>query len=117
MLETYGREVGFAYQLADDIVDLEKGEMIDSVVIPLLTRLERKSMKNGSLKAKTIKKKLEESSPEIQKLYLTEIRTHLSNAEAISTSELIPHNDFKTLLKQAPAHIINKMLEEINIKV
>ena len=46
ILENYGREVGFAYQLADDLVDLEKGEMIDSVVLPLLNRLEKKSIKN-----------------------------------------------------------------------
>jgi geranylgeranyl pyrophosphate synthase len=32
----YGREIGMAYQLADDLVDLEKGERIDFVIKPLL---------------------------------------------------------------------------------
>ncbi len=38
----YGREIGLAYQLADDLVDLANGEMIDSVIIPFLNRLENK---------------------------------------------------------------------------
>ena len=40
ILAKFVREIGFAYQLADDLVDLENGEIIDSVIIPLLTRLE-----------------------------------------------------------------------------
>ena len=113
----YGREVGFAYQLADDLVDLEKGEIIDSVVIPLLTRLEKKSMKNGTMKAKTLKKKLEKSSPEIKQLYLDEIKKHIEKAQSLAKSELIPQNKYKDYLYFAPVYIINKMLEEINIKI
>ena len=41
----YGREIGLAYQLADDLVDLVNGEMIDSVVIPLLNKLGNKIFK------------------------------------------------------------------------
>ena len=67
ILADYGREIGLAYQLADDLVDLEKGEMIDSVVVPLLTRLENKTIDNDSLKMKTIKRKLEKNSSKIKK--------------------------------------------------
>jgi geranylgeranyl pyrophosphate synthase len=115
LLEQYGREVGFAYQLADDLVDLEKGEIIDSVVIPLLTRLEKKSMRNGSLKTKTLRKKIERNSSEIKKLYLEEITKHVGNAQQISKSEMIPHNQYKEFLQDAPIYIINKMLKEIHI--
>ena len=91
VLAEYGREVGFAYQLADDLVDLEKGEMIDSVVIPLLTRLEKRSarngtVKNGSLKTRSIRKKIEKKSPEIKKLYLEEISKHVNKARMICKS-------------------------------
>ncbi len=117
LLYDYGRGIGFAYQLADDLVDLEKGEMIDSVVLPLLNRLEKKSIKNGSLKAKTLKKKLEKNSDEIKQLYLEEIKKHIAIAQQRSRSERIPDNSYRTLLQMAPTFIINKMLAEINMSI
>jgi geranylgeranyl pyrophosphate synthase len=117
ILAEYGREVGFAYQLADDLVDLEKGEMIDSVVIPLLARLERRSAKNGTLKTRSIRKKIEKRSPEIKKLYLEEISKHVNKAQMICKSPLLPNNEFKTFLLDAPFYSINKMLKEIFITI
>jgi geranylgeranyl pyrophosphate synthase len=117
VLAEYGREVGFAYQLADDLVDLEKGEMIDSVVIPLLTRLEKRSAKNGTLKTRSIRKKIEKKSPEIKKLYLEEISTHVNKARMICQSPVLPNNQFKTFLLDAPFYSINKMLAEIYINI
>jgi geranylgeranyl pyrophosphate synthase len=117
LLGEYGREVGFAYQLADDLVDLEKGEMIDSVVIPLLTRLEKRSVRNGTLKTRSIRKKIEKKSPEIKKLYLEEISTHVNKARMICKSPVLPNNQFKTFLLDAPFFILNKMLKEIYITI
>ncbi len=122
VLAEYGREVGFAYQLADDLVDLERGEMIDSVVIPLLTRLEKRSarngnVKNGSLKNRSIRKKIEKKSPEIKKLYLEEITKHVNKAQMICKSPVLPNNQFKTFLLDAPFYSINKMLKEIYINI
>jgi geranylgeranyl pyrophosphate synthase len=117
LLAEYGREVGFAYQLADDLVDLEKGEMIDSVVIPLLTRLEKRSAKNGNLKTRSIRKKIGKKSPEIKKLYLEEISKHVNKAQMICKSPVLPNNQFKTFLLDAPFYSINKMLKEIYIAI
>lgn len=117
LLAEYGREVGFAYQLADDLVDLEKGEMIDSVVIPLLTRLERRSAKNGTVKPRTIRKKIEKKSPEIKKLYLEEISKHVTKAQQLCKSPLLPDNPFKAFLFDAPFYSINRMLKEIFITI
>jgi geranylgeranyl pyrophosphate synthase len=117
ILAEYGREVGFAYQLADDLVDLEKGEMIDSVVIPLLTRLEKRSVKNGTLKTRSIRKKIEKKSPEIKKLYLEEISKHVNKAQMICKSPILPNNQFKTFLLDYPFYGINKMLKEIYITI
>jgi geranylgeranyl pyrophosphate synthase len=113
VLAEYGREVGFAYQLADDLVDLEKGEMIDSVVIPLLTRLEKKSTNNGLVKTRAIRKKIQKNSGEIKKLYLEEIAKHVAKAQQLSKSPLLPDNQFKMFLFDAPIISINKMLKEI----
>ncbi len=117
LLSDYGREVGFAYQLADDLVDLEKGEMIDSVVIPLLTRLEKRTAKNGSIKNRSIRKKIEKKSPEIKKLYLEEISKHINKAQQLCKSPLLPDNQYRTFLLDAPFYSINKMLKEIFITI
>ncbi len=117
VLGKYGREVGFAYQLADDLVDLEKGEMIDSVVIPLLSKLEKKSIKNGTLTARKIKKKIEKNSPEIKKLYIDEITKHINNSQELCQNPIIPNNTYKIYLEKAPSHIINRMLHEINMQI
>jgi geranylgeranyl pyrophosphate synthase len=117
LLADYGRAIGLAYQLADDLVDLEKGEMIDSVILPLMNRLEKKSIKNGSMTAQKLKKKIEENSSEIKKLYLDEIRKHVQYAQNLSQSDLLPTNEYKKILQEAPAHIINQMLKEIDIVI
>ena len=117
ILGKYGREIGLAYQLADDLVDLENGEMIDSVIIPLLTRLENKKIDNSSLRLQAIRRKLADHSDEIKKLYIEEIKRHINIAEELSGSVIIPDSPYKELLMQAPSYIINSMLKEINITI
>ena len=117
ILSDYGREVGLSYQLADDLVDLENGEMIDSVIIPLLTRLENKTIDDNSLKIKTIRKKLEKNREKIKELYIEEIKRHVRKAEKLSKSEIIPPSPYRELLTQAPTYIINAMLKEINMTI
>jgi len=117
ILADYGREIGLAYQLADDLVDLENGEMIDSVIIPLLTRLENKTVDNTSLKIKSIRKKIAKNSSKIKHLYISEITRHVKKAENLSRSEIIPPSPYKNLLIRAPSYIANKMLKEINIEI
>jgi geranylgeranyl pyrophosphate synthase len=117
ILADYGREIGLAYQLADDLVDLEKGEMIDSVVVPLLTKLENKTVDNDSLKMRAIKKKLAENQSKIKKLYIEEIIRHVSRAKKLSRSDVIPPSPYKDLLNDAPTYVTNTMLKEINDEI
>jgi len=117
ILFDYGREVGLAYQLADDLVDLENGEMIDSVIIPLLTRLENKKIDVGSLKAAAINKIIKKNESKIKKMYLEEIKRHVRKAEKISQSEKIPESGYKTLLSESPSYVINMMLREIKTAI
>jgi len=113
----YGREIGLAYQLADDLVDLAKGEMIDSVIIPLINRLENKPIRKTSLKRWGIKHKFTKNQEKIKQIYISEIKKHVKKAEEISKSNLIPESKYKQLLSEAPTYIINKMLREISISV
>jgi geranylgeranyl pyrophosphate synthase len=117
ILSDYGREVGLSYQLADDLVDLENGEMIDSVIIPLLTRLENKTIDDNSLKVEAIRNKLEKNRQKIKELYIDEIKRHVRKAEKLSKSEIIPPSSYKNLLTEAPIFIINAMLKEIKITI
>ncbi|MEA2055486.1 MAG: polyprenyl synthetase family protein [Candidatus Thermoplasmatota archaeon] len=114
----YGREVGLAYQLADDLVDLKNGEMINSVILPILNRFEKGTILKGTIKKREIKKKFIKHQDEIKEFFTDEIRRHVKNAEEfINQSDLIPSSPYKTLLSDAPSYIINKMLEEINITI
>lgn len=115
----YGREIGLAYQLADDLVDLANGEMLDSVIIPILNRLESKTtkIKISLLKKWEVKKKFERNKSKIEKMYLDEISKHVKKAEELGKSDLIPSSHYKSLLTDAPTYIINRMLKEINITV
>ena len=113
----YGREIGLAYQLADDLVDLAKGEMIDSVIIPLLNKLDNKTIKIKTFKQWEIKRKFAKHKDKIKDLYIEEIKRHIKNAVKLSKSNLIPQSDYKRMLTEAPNYIINKMLREINVSV
>lgn len=112
----YGREIGLAYQLADDLVDLAKGEFIDSVIIPIVNKLEKQTT-TSVLKKEEIKNKFDKNKEKIKEVYIQEIKKHIGNAQQLSKSELIPTSEYKDLLGDAPTYIINKMLREIEISV
>jgi geranylgeranyl pyrophosphate synthase len=116
VFEDYGREIGLAYQLADDLVDLVKGEIIDSVIIPLLNNLEGK-FSTFFFGSRAIKKKFAEHSSEIEQIYIKAIKKHVRKAQKLGNSDIIPPSKYKTYLYEAPTYIINQMLKEINITV
>jgi geranylgeranyl pyrophosphate synthase len=113
----YGREIGLAYQLADDLVDLAHGEMIDSVIVPLLNRLDKKSIKISALRKLELKRKFAKNKNKIEELYVEEIKRHVKNAQELSRSNMIPESSYKDMLIDAPNYIINRMLNEINVTV
>jgi len=113
----YGREIGLAYQLADDLVDLVKGELLDSVILPLLNQIDSKKLKIGFLKKRELRKIFEKNKDEIEQFYIEQIKKHLENAEKISNSQEIPDSKYKKLLGEAPSYIINRMLSEIDMSI
>ena len=113
----YGREIGLAYQLADDLVDLANGEMIESVIVPLLNKIEAKTTKIGALKKYEIKRKFAKNKDKIEQFYIDEIKQHVKKAEELSKEKIIPESGYKDMLIDAPSYIINRMLAEINISV
>lgn len=113
----YGRHIGLAYQLADDLVDLENGEMLDSVVVPILNRIEHNNKITTGLKKREIKKLLDKNEDKIKKFYIDEIKKHVEKARKMSLSDMIPQSHYKNLLSEAPSFIINAMLKEVNITI
>jgi len=113
----YGREIGLAYQLADDLVDLAQGEFIDSVILPIVNKLEKQTTEISALKKEQIKNKFDKNKEKIKEVYIKEIKKHIVNAVQLSKSELIPTSEYKNLLSTAPSYIINKMLREISLTI
>ncbi|HEC87200.1 MAG TPA: hypothetical protein ENI49_04965, partial [Thermoplasmatales archaeon] len=114
----YGREVGMAYQLADDLVDITNGESIISVILPLLNRIEiieRESI-NG-IKIEDIKKKIKDHEKEIKEFFINEIRRRINSAEDLIRNSPLPNSIYKELLLQAPRYIVNRMLKTINMVI
>lgn len=116
VFSSFGREIGIAYQLADDLVDLEHGEMIESVILPLLNRMENKKTVN-MLKKQELRLFFSKNKDKIKQFYIEEIKKHVKKAEEISQSDLIPESPYKSLLFEAPSFIINAMLKEIQISI
>lgn len=117
VFHNFGREIGLAYQLADDLVDLANGEMIDSVILPLLNRIDSKTTKLGILKKMEIKRKFAKNEDKIKEFYIEEIKKHVKKAEELSKSKIIPSSSYKDLLIDTPTYVINKMLSEINLSI
>ena len=113
----YGREIGLAYQLADDLVDLAKGEFLDSVILPIVNKLEKQTTKISALEKGQIKSKFEKNKEKIKEVYIEEIKNHVANAVKLSKSDSIPSSEYKLMLGDAPTYIINKMLKEISISI
>lgn len=117
ILGKYGREIGLAYQLADDLVDLNMGERIDSVITSLIEALRIKYKKEEKLYALLSKENWLKKIPKIKKLYVGEIQKHLKKADNIASSLVIPNNAYKPLIKEAPRYIINQMLKDMNMVI
>ena len=115
IIAEYGREVGYAYQIADDLIDLKNGEIVNAVILPLFKR-----MNNGSDKLddiEEIKKYIDKNSNKIEKIFIKEIKKHIKNAEKLSQSSLLPNSHYKELYKILPSYVVNKSLEEANISI
>ena len=114
----YGREVGMAYQLADDLVDITNGESIISVILPLLNRIERIERESiNGIKIEDIKKKIKDHEKEIKEFFINEIRRRINSAEDLIRNSPLPNSIYKELLLQAPRYIVNRMLKTINMVI
>jgi geranylgeranyl pyrophosphate synthase len=112
----YGREIGIAYQMADDLVDLTVGNMLNNRIIPLLNKLEER-FRSTSFRKRNNKHDSTKQPTEIKPFFICEIKDHVKKAEELSNSKLIPPSIYKNYLNVAPSYIVNNILKDIKLTI
>lgn len=110
--EKFGLEVGRAYQLADDLFCLKKGEFVDSIIFPLLERIENEKINPNNINNRILRKKIKSNMSLIEKFYKEEIEKHIKIAESLIQEIDIPESNFKEMLKGAPKYLIDTKFHE-----
>ena len=110
----YGREVGIAYQLADDLVDMLSGKLDDSIMLAVARFKEHV----GDADTNDLTDLFKNIDKEFLKsMYIEEIKKHIEKAQSIVSSEKRINPDFAKILKEAPVYIVNKMLESVGVVI
>jgi len=110
----YGREVGIAYQLADDLVDMLSGKLDDSIMLAVARFKEHAGDANTNDLTDLFKSIDKEF---LKSMYIEEIKKHIEKAQSIVSSEKRINPDFAKILKEAPVYIVNKMLESVGVVI
>ncbi|MEM1513723.1 MAG: polyprenyl synthetase family protein [Candidatus Thermoplasmatota archaeon] len=123
LMKEYGREVGIAYQLADDLVDVVEGKKIEEGIIMPIVRMYGKNVDKSILEKikkegkKLIEEMLQEKGKDIKEIYKDEINKHIKKAVEIASSNLLNDTIYRKLLKEAPFYIVNEMIKVIGMRI
>ena len=122
LMREYGKEVGMAYQLADDLVDILNGRLEEGIIIPLIRAYGKKMnpelieiLKNNGIQI--LEEVLSKNGFDIKEIYKEEIKERVKRAIELASSPLIPESKYKELLKEAPAYIVNAMMRNVNLVI
>ncbi len=114
----YGEQVGIAYQLADDYVDIVKKSSILRLPILFMERLEEK-LKLAYISLRFARrlnlKELLAPRMDWKRFLVEEIRNSVRNARSI-VDEMGLEEPHRTYLKKFPAYCVNSMLAEARRK-
>lgn len=121
LMAEYGRNVGLAYQLADDLVDIAEGRLEEGIIMPLINAYGKNldeniigMLKNGKI---SLEKELEKRGMNLQEVYRKGIVNYVHRAQEIASSPLIPDTIYKPLLNEAPLYITNRMAEKVGVTI
>jgi geranylgeranyl pyrophosphate synthase len=110
----YGKYIGIAYQLADDSQDFNNGNLEVLPVPWIIRKLDSRTVESfanglkGGLSPSSVLSKLKIDA---HRIFKEEIMKMQRTAENLARSKIIPENEFKPLLLDAPEYIINSCLE------
>lgn len=119
VMKEYGKEVGIAYQLADDFVDLMEGKMEEGIILPIIkiygniSNEIMEKLENGNFIDEAIKRNIDN----LKEIYREEIKRHVERAKEIASMDIIPNSMCKELLKEAPTYIVNAMTKKIGVTI
>ena len=121
LMAEYGRNVGLAYQLADDLVDIAEGRLEEGIIMPLLNVYGKninkeiiEMLKDGRI---SIEDELRKRGTNLQDVYKNGIVKYVRKSQEMANSPLIPDSIYKPLLHEAPAYITNKMAEKVGVTI
>ena len=112
IFEKFGLEVGRAYQLADDFLNLRKGEFVDSIIFTLLECIENEKINPNNINHRILRKKIKNNMSLIEKFYKDEVEKHIKVAESLIQDIDISESNFKEMLKEAPRYLIDIKFHE-----
>lgn len=117
----YGRNVGLAYQIADDMVDIAQGKMEEGIIMPLLkafgTDVDEQTIELLEKGKLSIKEELEKKGTSLKEVYEQGIQRYVRRSQEIADSSSIPDSPYRALLCEAPVYIANKMTEKIGVTI
>ena len=115
----YGTQVGIAYQLADDYIDMRKGQL---EVLPLMFLLEAGTPKDE--RKRTVERFVQERNGDelrtalkqlgvnSEMLFKSEMERAISETHALIKDKNIPNPSFKRLLVEVPKYVVTRTLAE-----
>jgi len=121
LMAEYGKNVGLAYQIADDMVDIVEGKLEEGIIMPLMKAYGNglnedviEMLKNGRV---TLEEELAKQGSSLEEVYRNGINTYVRKSQQVVESSLIPDSPYKYLLREAPVYITNKMTGKIGVRV
>lgn len=122
LMRDYGEEVGIAYQLADDLVDILEGKFEEGLIMPLIrvfgdkldSHLIEKLKDHG---ADILEEALNRNGFSLKDIYYAEIKRHVEKSIRLASSPLVPETIYKELMKTAPKYIVNAMVKDIDLVI
>lgn len=111
----YGEQIGLAYQLADDYVDMKRGK-IETFPLVWITQFEEnvrnlffRLVEEGRASPLEFFGKL---GFDARRFFMNEIVKCLEDARKVVESAEIRDTEYKNLLLEAPTYVVNQMLKE-----
>ncbi|MEM1524899.1 MAG: polyprenyl synthetase family protein [Nitrososphaerales archaeon] len=119
LFELYGMEIGLAYQLADDLVDLVKGKFpLSKMLMCWGAQLEESLRSNFSeaLKGNVSPIFLTTIKLSVKSFLENEMRKRIENAIECVKKMDIPESPYKKILYEAPEYITKQQLSEAGLE-
>lgn len=119
----FGENLGIAYQLADDLVDIKKGKIEGAAVLPLLITAKGESAVRNKIFAMLLGDKtkvgdlLKDLDINPRDFLTSNLKLYLKKAEEIAGSDIIPETEYKAILRGYPKYAVKSILKEGDIRV